>query len=142
MTTHAAPLNFAPIEVRSRFKLETLQWVPTVIFSAIMTFSGVMFLAGRPQVFDMLHRLGYPEYFRFLLGLAKLFGAAALLTPRPWPVREWAYAGFAFLLIAAVASHAWTGDSVGHTAPAVIALIPLTASYVLRRMVLGARRAS
>src|SRR5260370_259391 len=77
--------------------------------------------------------LGYPDYFRSLLGVAKVLGALALLLPRPSILREWAYAGFTFDLLGAFASHALHGDAAAHLAPALIALGLLVASYVLRR---------
>jgi len=39
-------------------------------------------------------RLGYPDYFLTMLGVAKLLSVVALLAPVPRWLREWAYAGF------------------------------------------------
>ena len=80
-----------------------------------------------------MRHLGYPDYLRPLLGIAKLLGAAALITPGRPKLREWAYAGFTFDLLGALASHALSGDSVAHAAPALFALALLIASYSLRR---------
>jgi hypothetical protein len=110
-------------------------WIATGIFAAMMAASGVAYVAGASVAVQAMLVLGYPPYFRVMLGVAKLLGVAALLTPSPSALREWAYAGFTFDLVAAVVSHLATGTSA---APAIFAFAILAASYVLRTM--GARR--
>lgn len=48
--------------------------------------------------------LGYPEYFIPFTGWAKLIGVIVLLIPGYGRIKEWAYAGLFFDLIAAVYS--------------------------------------
>jgi hypothetical protein len=48
--------------------------------------------------------LGYPEYFIPFTGWAKLIGTIVLLIPGYGRIKEWAYAGLFFDLIAAVYS--------------------------------------
>jgi DoxX-like family len=105
----------------------------TWIFAVMIAISGVLYLVGPPAVVVAVRSLGYPDYFRRLLGTAKVVGAVALVAPRLRTLREWAYAGFTFDLVFAVASHALAGDSIAHAAPAVFALTLLAASYSLRR---------
>jgi hypothetical protein len=76
--------------------------------------------------------LGYPPYFFKLLGVAKLLGVVGLLAPRQHTLREWAYAGFAFDLIAAMVSHLATGGAA-HVGQPLLVLVLLAASYLLRR---------
>ena len=101
-------------------------------FAALIGISGVLYLIGPPPIVAGIRSLGYPDYFRPLLGLAKVLGAAALVLPLPRTLREWAYAGFTFDLIAAIASHALSGEAA-HAVPPAIALLLLAASYSLRR---------
>ncbi len=86
--------------------------------------SGIGNLAEVEPVRETLARLGYPGYFAAILGIAKLLGGAALVAPVPRAVREWAYAGVTFELIAAGASYIASGspwsDVIG---PAVVALV-------------------
>jgi hypothetical protein len=96
-----------------------------------MTFSGALYLVGPHPVVEGFHHLGYPDYFRALLGIAKLLGVAAILgAGARRTLREWAYAGFTFDLLAASVSHALSGD--GQAALVPLALVGLlAASYVL-----------
>ena len=107
--------------------------IATGAFAVIMTASGAAFLLGAGPVREGIHRLGYPAYFIPLLGAAKLLGVVSLLTPPARALREWAYAGFTFLLTGAILSHVFGGDGVAHMAPALLALALLLTSYSLRR---------
>ncbi len=107
--------------------------IATALFVAIMTASGIAFLVGPAPVVQGVRHLGYPAYFRPLLGLAKLLGVAALVLPRTRTLREWAYAGFTFLFIAAILSHVLSGEGAAHAAPATFCLAVLLASWSLRR---------
>jgi DoxX-like protein len=107
--------------------------VTTGVFATMMTASGIAFVLAPAPVVEAFGHLGYPLYFARLLGLAKLLGVAALLAPRVRILREWAYAGFAFVLVAAVLSHGLSGDGAGRAAPAAFTLGLLLASYFLRR---------
>jgi hypothetical protein len=108
--------------------------VATGLFATVMVASGVLYLVGPAPIAAEFHHLGYPDYFRHLLGVAKLLGAIALVAPPRWPtLREWAYAGFAFDMIAAVASHAASGEPVGVAIPPLFALGLLAVSYLTRR---------
>jgi hypothetical protein len=96
-----------------------------------MVGSGTLYLIGPPQVAEVFRHLGYPDYFRNILGVAKILGVATLLFGRRWPtLREWAYAGFAFDFFAASLSHAISGDGAA-AIPPLVALALLTGSYLL-----------
>ncbi len=54
--------------------------------------------------------LGFPDYFRVELSLAKLLGVVLLLAPVPARLKEWAYSGFAITLGSALIAHLSVGD--------------------------------
>jgi len=107
-------------------------WITSGAFATLMLVSGTLYFTLPRPVVDLLRPLGYPFYFVKLLGAAKVLGAIALVAPVRPTLREWAYAGFAFDLVAAIASHAAIGDA-SHVGPAVLALALLFVSYLLRR---------
>lgn len=50
---------------------------------------------GGSHFVEIFHHLGFPDYFRILLGVAKILATPTLLVPLvPATLREWAYAGF------------------------------------------------
>jgi hypothetical protein len=108
-------------------------WAVTGLFAAIMALSGAAFVVGPPSVVASLRHLGYPDYFRTLLGAAKLLGVAAILAPRLSQLREWAYAGFAFVMLGAAASHLAAGEPASKAVPPLFVLGLLVTSYFLRR---------
>ena len=63
-----------------------------------------------PQVAEAFAHLGFPDYFRIELSLAKLLGVLLLLAPVPARLKEWAYAGFAMTLGSALIAHLSVGD--------------------------------
>ena len=106
-----------------------LYWGATSLLALFSAFSGTMyFLAEAPA--QTIERLGYPDYFRVLLGIGKLVGAVALVVPLPRSLKEWVYAGFTFDFTAAVISHVMVGDPASSLVMPVVALAVLMASYV------------
>jgi hypothetical protein len=76
-------------------------------------------LIRAPEIVDGLSHLGYPAYFATILGIWKLLGVAAIVTPGHLRIKEWAYAGFFFVLTGAAMSHAVAHD------PAAKILVPI-----------------
>ncbi len=86
-----------------------IYWIVTALFCLQMTFTAYAQLR-LPQVAEMFTHLGFPGYFRVELSWAKLLGVALLLAPVPARLKEWAYAGFAFILGSALIAHFAVGD--------------------------------
>ena len=77
--------------------------------------------------------LGYPAYFATILGIWKVLGAVALLTPRYPRVKEWAYAGMFIDYTAAVVSYVAVGvGSASTLSGPVMSVAFLAASWALR----------
>jgi len=116
-------------------------WVVTGLFLLPMAGSGVpeLFVGGPAGTAAAIVHLGYPLYLMRILGLAKILGAVEIVTNRSRTLTEWAYAGYAFDLIGAVASHLIVGDGPVAAAPAVMLALVLS-SYRLysHRAVLAA----
>jgi hypothetical protein len=69
------------------------------------------------------------------LSVAKLFGVIALLQIKFHTVKEWAFAGFAFVFIGAFISKACLGDTTGSLlAPLIMLLILFGLYYFWRRL--------
>jgi hypothetical protein len=123
----------APTAARPK-AIRIATYAVTGTFCALMLVSALVFLRGSDEIVRSLRALGYPDYLRTFLGVAKLAGVIALVAPRvPRTLREWAYAGFACDLAGALVSHACVGASVGDIARVMLAFALLFASYALRR---------
>ena len=84
-------------------------WTMTALFCLQMSFTAYAQLR-LPQVAEAFTYLGFPDYFRVELSLAKLLGVVLLLAPVPARLKEWAYAGFAITLGSALIAHLSVGD--------------------------------
>ena len=113
--------------------MKIIYWVFTLLFVLPMIGTAIpeLFTAS-PGSLSVLHHLGYPAYFAKIVGLAKLLGAAAVLFGRFPRLKEWAYAGFTFDYLGAVASHLFSGDKREPLMP--LAFLPVSSiSYVFWR---------
>jgi hypothetical protein len=84
-------------------------WVVTVLLCLQLAFTSYAQLT-LPQVAEAFRHLGFPDYFRVELAIAKLLAVVVLLVPAPAPLKEWAYAGFAITLVSALIAHVAVGD--------------------------------
>src|SRR5262245_61051272 len=84
-------------------------WIVTALFCLQMSFTAYAQMR-LPQVAEMFTHLGFPAYFRVELSWAKLLGVALLIAPAPARLKEWAYAGFAIILVSALIAHLSVGD--------------------------------
>jgi hypothetical protein len=105
-------------------------WVTTGLLALMMTKSAVAYLT-QEAVRVECHRLGFPDYFRVELALAKFLGVLALLLPVSFWLKEWAYAGFTILLVSAIIAHPASGEPLGASAGPMVLLGVLAASYLL-----------
>jgi uncharacterized membrane protein YphA (DoxX/SURF4 family) len=81
---------------------------------------------------DSLIHLGYPTYLLTILGVWKVLGVVAILIPKLPLLKEWAYAGFFFIMSGATFSHIASGDSAGQVFPSLLLLILTIVSWYLR----------
>ena len=82
-----------------------------------MAFSGIGQLVRSTFFVDGIVHLGYPLYVLTIFGVCKILGAAAVVAPGLPRLKEWAYAGFCFLLLGGTLSHLFRGDGLGEAAP-------------------------
>ena len=81
---------------------------------------------------DMVTHLGYPVYLLTILGIWKFLGVVAVLIPKFPLLKEWAYAGFFFVMSGAIFSHIASGDSIKEIFPSLLLLILTLVSWYFR----------
>lgn len=111
-------------------------WILTAIVALMMYYSAFAYLTT-PQMAAAFKHLGYPDYFRIELAIAKLIGATLLLIPVAARVKEWTYAGFIIVFISAFIAHTCSGDPVNYRVMPVIFLVLLVGSYTTYRKLQG-----
>ena len=75
--------------------------------------------------------IGFPDWFRVELGIAKLLGAIALIVPKvPSRIKEWAYFGFFVNFFSAILAHYAVNDPVVNLIAPLAMLILLITSYI------------
>jgi hypothetical protein len=116
-----------------------IYWISTVWLALGMLSTGILQLSkaqaegalAPPGVYGIIH-LGYPVYFLTLLGVWKILGVVALLIPRFPLLKEWAYAGFFFVMSGALFTHIACRDSFNEMYPALLLLILTMVSWYFR----------
>jgi uncharacterized membrane protein YphA (DoxX/SURF4 family) len=116
-----------------------IYWIATIWLALGMVATGVQQLfhmqvegaLAPPGVYGIT-QLGYPVYFLTILGFWKILGVIALLIPKFPLVKEWAYAGFFFLLTGAIYSHIAVDHSFGEIFPSLLLLGLTVVSWYFR----------
>lgn len=110
-------------------KMKITYWITTGIFSAMMLFSATMYFTN-PEMAQTFEHLGFPDYFRIELGIAKIVGVLLLLAPFTGRLKEWVYAGFTINMISGSIAHAALGDPISAVLTPLVLLGVLAVSYV------------
>jgi hypothetical protein len=112
-----------------------IYWFSTIWLALGMISTGLVQLfkakEGQGGV-DMITHLGYPVYLLTLLGIWKILGVTAVLFPKLNLLKEWAYAGFFFVMTGAIFSHIFSGDSISEIFPSLLLLILTLISWYFR----------
>lgn len=110
-------------------RINIIYWVVTALLALQTAMAGIMYFTN-PEVAIGFGHLGFPDYFRQELGIAKLVAAVVIILPMvPLRVKEWAYAGLGITFLSAFIAHtAVDGASTG-IAP-LISLVLLVVSYI------------
>lgn len=116
-------------------KNKIIYWIATIWLALGMVSTGAVQLMktknGQGGV-DMITHLGYPVYLLTILGVWKILGVVAVLIPKFPLLKEWAYAGFCFVMTGAIFSHIVIGDSIGEIIPSLLLLILTGISWYFR----------
>ena len=89
-----------------------IYWVATIWLSIGMVSTSVVQLLQLEDEVQRMSEMGYPKYVMTLVGIWKLVGVIAILIPKFQIQKEWAYAGFFFLMTGAIFSHIAIGDEL------------------------------
>ena len=111
-----------------------IYWIATLWAALGMTATAMVQLFHLKAKTDFITQLGYPDFFLKIIGAWKILGVIAILIPRFPLLKEWAYAGFFFLMTGAVFSHMAHGDPFTDILPSLWLLALVVVSYYFRPM--------
>lgn len=109
-----------------------IYWIATIWLSLGMLSTGFVQLFNIKDEVDFILLMGYPAYFLTFLGFCKILGVIAILVPKFPLVKEWAYAGFFFMMSGAVFSHIASGNDFKEIAPPLLLLTLTVVSWYFR----------
>lgn len=109
-----------------------IYWISTVWLAFGMTVTAIFQIIKHDDSVLMMTNLGYPMYFLTIIGVWKILGAVAVLIPKMPLLKEWAYAGFIFLLSGAVISHIAVGDNLSVYFGPTLLLVLTAVSWYFR----------
>src|SRR6186713_3000233 len=111
-------------------------WIATIWLSLGMLSTGIVQLlklkGDGPGSLNSMTHLGYPVYFVTILGVSKILGVIVLLIPKFPLLKEWAYAGFFFMMSGAIFTHIAVGNSMNEIFPSLLLLILVVISWYIR----------
>src|SRR6186713_2287346 len=112
-----------------------IYWISTIWLALGMISTGLVQIVKAkegPGGVDSSIHLGYPIYFLTILGAWKILGAITILIPKFPLLKEWAYAGFFFVMSGAIFSHIATGDPMVEIIPSLLLLSLTVLSWYFR----------
>ncbi len=110
--------------------LKIAYWVTTglVVLAMLVSVYNYFF---NPALKTAYAHVGFPDWFRVELGIAKLLGALALGIPViSARIKEWAYAGFFINFFSAFLAHYEIGDPVFNQVAPLVLLLLVVVSYI------------
>lgn len=111
-------------------RTKIIYWISTVWLSLGMLSTGIVQLFAMQEEVMKMQALGYATYFLTIIGSWKLLGVLAILIPGYPLVKEWAYAGFFFLMSGAIFSHLAVGDPfVEYFGPGLLLVLTIVSWY-------------
>jgi uncharacterized membrane protein YphA (DoxX/SURF4 family) len=109
-----------------------IYWIVTIWLALGMLSTGVVQLIKMEDEVTMMKHLGYPIYLLTMLGVWKILGVVAILIPKFPVLKEWAYAGFFFVMSGAVFSHIAMGDDAKELFGPILLLVLTAISWYFR----------
>ena len=95
-----------------------------------MVSTGIVQSIKMDEEVQKMNALGYPTYFLTILGIWKILGVIAVLVPKFPLIKEWAYAGFFFVMSGAIFTHLAVADPiVEYFGPTLLLVLTILSWY-------------
>ena len=109
-----------------------IYWVSTIWLTLGMLSTAFVQLIKDKEEVENITQLDYPVYLLTIIGVWKILGVVAVLTPRSPLIKEWAYAGFFFVMSGAMFSRIAAGSPILEILPSLLLLVLAILSWYFR----------
>lgn len=107
-----------------------IYWIATLWLSLGMLSTGIVQIIQMEEEVQKMKILGYEPYFMTIIGIWKILGVIVVLIPKFPLLKEWAYAGFFFVMSGAVFSHFAKGDgAIEYFGPSLLLILTVLSWY-------------
>lgn len=107
-----------------------IYWIATLWLALGMVSTGIVQIIKMEEEVANFTKLGYPTYLMTIIGIAKMLGVIAILSPKFPILKEWAYAGFTYTMMGAIISHIVVQDEVSSLfGPALLLILTFISRY-------------
>jgi hypothetical protein len=107
-----------------------IYWIATLWLALGMLSTGLVQLFKMEEEVTKITQLGYSDYILTILGIWKVLGVIAILIPKFPLLKEWAYAGFFFIMSGAIFSHMARGDAaIEFFGPSLLLILTVVSWY-------------
>ncbi|MEC3879072.1 DoxX family protein [Parapedobacter sp. 10938] len=113
-------------------KSKIIYWVATLFLSLGMLAGGTQQMLQVGGYNEIVTQLGYPLYMLSIIGTWKILGVVVILLPGFPMVKEWAYAGFFFVMTGAAISHIVMKEPFVEVVPSLTLLTAIIVSWYFR----------
>lgn len=111
---------------------QIIYWIATIFLSIGMLAGGIQQMLQIGGYNEIVTQLGYPLYLLSILGVWKILAVITILLPKFLLLKEWAYAGFFFVMSGAFISHFAVGQGLQDAFPALVLLLMTVLSWYFR----------
>lgn len=109
-----------------------IYWIATIWLSLGMLSTGFVQIIKMDEEVTRLSQLGYSEHVLTILGVWKILGVVAILVPKFPLLKEWAYAGFFFIMSGALFAHVANGSAATEFFGPALLLVLTAVSWYFR----------
>ena len=119
------------IRINNLSKKNTIiYWIATLWLALGMVSTGIVQIIKMEEEVANFTKLGYPTYLMTIIGIAKMLGVIAILSPKFPILKEWAYAGFTYTMMGAIISHIVVQDELSSLfGPALLLVLTFISRY-------------
>ncbi|MBK1896763.1 DoxX family protein [Chryseobacterium paridis] len=119
-------------QTQSQKRNKIIYWIFTLWLAlGMVSTAAVQLLKNKDEVANFTS-LGFPVYLMTIIGVWKILGVIAILIPKQPLLKEWAYAGFFFVMSGAILSHLASDHNFSKIFASLLLLVLTIISWYFR----------